>query len=920
MTKEKGLNFERYFTKDLDGKSVYDIFEYERKDIDITDDDGVKQFSQNVEFPKSWSSLAKKIVASKYFYGEQKTSERENSIKQLVGRVSGTFYDWALKQKYFTSKQEVDKFRDELAYISLDQRASFNSPVWFNVGIHKIVGENDSKSQREAYVINKKGETVKIPFGKDREYPQTSACFIQSLDDTMEDIMELAKKEALLFKYGSGTGTNLSTLRSSCEKLSGGGRPSGPLAYWAFYDKVAGIVKSGGKTRRAAKMDILNASHPDILKFINSKKDEETKLHILIDNGVPYKEAQDSVNYQNTNISVRVGNDFMNSVKEDKEWQTIPVHSKEMSNKMPKYKAKDLLRKIAEATHFCGEPGMQFDDTINKWHTCPNSARINASNPCSEYMFVDNSSCNLASLNLTKFISKEGVFDINAFVRTIKTIAVAQDLEIDNSSYPTKEIAENSHKFRPLGMGYANLGALVMSLGLPYDSNEARAAAGAITALLTGKVYETSTEMAERIGTFEEFEKNKKPMLEVMKMHKDSLKNIDKTKLPKGLEDVLNEAEKTWDNVIKRGMKYGFRNSQATVLAPTGTTGRMMDCDTLGIEPEIGLVQKKLLSDGGTLRIINQTVEPTLRKLGYEDYKIRNIVNYIDKNETIEGCDELKKEHLPIFDCANKPKKGKRTISYQGHLKMMAAVQPFLSGSISKTVNLPTEASADEIENTYIDAWKMGLKSVILYRDSSKRVQPMNFSERNLEGKLNKPLRRKLPTTRSGEIHKFDIVGHEAYVTIGKYEDGSPGEVFITMSKEGSTIGGLMDALATSISFNLQYGVPLEKLIEKFRHQKFEPKGLVYEGHPEIKEADSITDYIFNYLGKRFLKNNSKKDDDQKAIELTPVKIPENSPKNNKINMIPGGLCPSCGGQMYKKSGCDEVCDCGYIDKNGCGG
>ena len=942
MAKEgnSGLNFKRYFTDSK--KSVYEMFEYEKTDIDITDDSGEKLFIQkNSEFPVSWSPLARKIVASKYFFGEQGTPDRENSIKKLVGRVNETFSDWAKKQKYFSSK-EAEIFREELAYLSLSQKMSFNSPVWFNVGVNKIIGDG-SNDVKNAWIISdknqiisfdtefgpvdvkiKRGQAIPIPLGRERFYPQTSACFIQGVKDNMEDIMALATKEALLFKYGSGTGTNLSTLRSSHEKLSGGGVPSGPLAYWAFYDKVAGIVKSGGKTRRAAKMDILDISHPDILSFIESKTKEEKKLRILVENGIKHNDAQESVNYQNTNISIRVNNNFMEAVEKDEEWQAIPVHNKELKEKMPKYKAKDLIKKIAEATHSCGDPGLQFDDTINKWHTCPNSGRINASNPCSEYMFIDDSSCNLASQNLMTFMKDDGTFDIESFSNAVRLTAIAQDLLIDNSSFPTKKIADNSHKFRPLGMGYANLGSLVMSLGLPYDSDESRATASAITALLTGKVYETSTEMAETLGTFEEFEKNKEPMLNVMKMHKNALKKIDKKKLPKGLEGVLSEAEKTWENVIHKGNKYGFRNAQATVLAPTGTIGFMMDCDTKGIEPEIGLVQTKLLSGGGTLRLVNSTVEKSLNKLGYNKAQIEEIIKYISKNETIEGAPYIEEKHLPIFDCSNKPRGSKRTISPEGHLKMMAAVQPFLSGAISKTVNLPEEATIENIEQTYIDAWKLGLKSVALYRDGSKTIQPLNFTKKKLE-EMAIPQRRKLPGTRKGTVHKYNIAGHEGYLTVGLYDDGTPGELFITMSKEGSTIGGLMDTMGVLTSFALQWGIPLKDIASKMRNNKFEPYGIVLEGGHDIHTATSIPDYIYHWLLKEFCPGENT--DKASEFEYDPAENKLESEKelknNSKYNITPvgeiGGFCPVCGKQMYKRGECNEVCECGYIETKGCG-
>jgi ribonucleoside-diphosphate reductase alpha chain len=920
------MEFEKYFNK---SENVYDAFEFEKQNIDITDDLGKKIFTQKqAEFPKEWTHLARKIVASKYFYGELGLDERENSIKDLVGRVSGTFKEWAIKQDYFSEKKSSE-FKDEITHIVLSQMATFNSPVWFNVGTHNYPSKK-SNDRTNKWTINdkdqkisvntknyghlelnfKKGQAIPIPIGKDYLYPQTSACFIQGVEDTMEDIMDLAIREADLFKGGSGTGTNLSSLRSSREKLSGGGKPSGPLAYWKFYDDVAGIVKSGGKTRRAAKMDILDVDHPDIWEFINSKKIEENKKRILIEMGIPAKEASETVAYQNTNISVRVNSSFMEAVKKKEDWQTIPVHNKKMLNEMPKYKAEKLLEEIANSTHSCGDPGMQFKDAINKWHTCKNSGEINSSNPCSEYFFIDNSSCNLASSNLLSFLDEKGNFDTESFEKVIETIAIAQDLEIDNSSYPTRKIAENSHNFRPLGMGYANLGSMLMYLGLPYDSDEARTTAAAITALMTGKVYETSTKMAEKLGSFEKFEKNKKPMLKVIEMHKKALQKIDGTKIPKGLENILKEAKTIWDNVSIRGNKYGFRNSQATVLAPTGTTGFMMDCDTKGIEPELGLVQTKLLSDGGTLKLVNTTVKPALERLGYSAQNIESILNHIKENETIEGS-TIEKKHLDIFDCALKPENGKRTISPNGHLEMMAAVQPFLSGAISKTVNLPKETTIKEIENIYIKAHDLGLKSVALYRDGSKAMQPLNFSKKEEF----RPIRKKLPITSESIRHKFNIAGHEGYLHVGLFEDGNPGEMFINMSKEGSTIGGLMDVLGISSSMCLQYGVPLETLVSKFKYQKFDPRGFVLEGHPDIKTANSVVDYIYTFLEQEFLngnssiKNRSKKESKSKK---------ENTNQNAKEEL--GGICMTCGAQMIKKGNCSEICpECKTLDQKGCG-
>jgi len=918
--KKNGLTIGGYFSSN---KDPYKSTAWENSDVSITDDHGKFLYKQpGVDFPKDWSSLARKIVASKYFYGENGTSQREKSVKSLIDRVAGTISKWGIKQGYFDDTQ-AQVFKDEIAYLTLNQRMAFNSPVWFNVGIDQYLDPKRKIGKKNAFVFDSETKRIiSLPPGAEYMYPQTSACFIQSVEDTMEDIMQLAYNEAMLFKYGSGTGTDLSTLRSSKEKLSGGGIPSGPMAYENFYDRVAGIVKSGGKTRRAAKMNSLRTEHPDIVEFIEAKSKEQKKLEVLMDYGrLTYAEAETTVAYQNANLSVRASDAFMKAVEQDKEWQTIPVHNKEMAAEMPKYKARDLFRKIAEGTHGCGDPGMQFHDTINRWHTCPVSAPINASNPCSEYMFVDNSSCNLASHNLMKHMNEEGLFGVENFSRAVKLTTIAQDLLYDNSSFPTKKIAENSHKFRPLGMGYANLGALIMSLGLPYDSDQGRTTAAAITALMTGKVYEASTEMAEAIGPFSEFEKNKESMLKVIGMHKDALKGIDKTKLPKGLENVLDEAEKTWANVEERGKKYGFRNAQATVLAPTGTIGFMMDCDTTGIEPETWLVKQKNLSDGGILKIVNQTVEPALKRLGYSPSETDTILEYMKKTGTVEGAPGLKEEHLPVFDCVYRAGNGKRIIDYSGHLKMMAAVQPFLSGAISKTVGLPNEVTVEEIEKVYMDAWKMGLKAVALYRDGSKRMQPLTAGKSELEKKVEgvpKPARKKLPTTRKSITHKFNLVGHEGYLHIGLYDDGTPGELFIDMSKEGSTLGGTMDAFGTSISLSLQYGVPLESLVNKFKNQNYEPRGLVYEGDSQIKEATSIVDYIFRYMESRFLEKIKDKNQDE------PVEI-QKSVNNDLIEEGKeelGGFCIECGTQMIKKGHCTEFCPkpgCGWVNPRGCG-
>lgn len=963
MSSNAKIQIDGNFSK---GEDPYKTINWTKTDAQITNEQGEVLFLQKgVEAPSFYSELARKVIASRYFYGERNSNERESSVRQLVGRVAETIAYWGLKQGYFTELSSK-MYHYELARLDFDQMVSFNSPVYFNVGTDRypsrktkdtrleyIIADKDttmslSFNGKTAEIPIKKGEVIIVPYGQNHLYPQTSACFINSVEDNMESIMELAATEAFLFRHGSGTGTDLSTLRSSREGLSGGGKPSGPLAYEVFYDKVAGIVKSGGKTRRAAKMNSLRVDHPDIMEFITAKMEQEVLVNALMDYaGYDWKKARENVHFQNANFSIRIPDEFMNAVKNNLEWQTIPVHSKEMADKMPKYKARDLFRKIAEGTRACGDPGIQYDTTINKWHTCPNSGtgRINASNPCSEYMFVDNSSCNLASLNLMSFINPDGSFNVDDFGNAIRILTIGQDILYDNSSFPKIEIAENSHKFRPLGMGYANLGSLLMFLGLPYDSNEGRATAAAITSLLTAKVYETSTELAEKIGAFEEFEKNKEPMMKVMRMHKESLKNIDRNKLLKGLEKILDLSEKTWENVIGRGELYGFRNAQATVLAPTGTIGFKMDCATTGIEPDIALVKYKLLAEGGQLKIINYTVQPALQRLGYTEEQIKSIIDYIEKNDTIEGS-ILKEEHLPIFDCAFKPKKGKRNIDAMGHIKMMAAVQPFLSGAISKTININKEVNVEEIERLYMAAWELGLKAVAIYRDGSKRYQPLSVedSKSDLEKRISamgKPFRRKLPTTRPSITHKFNVAGHEGYLTVGLYEDSTPGELFITMSKEGSTIGGLMDTIGTLTSFALQYGIPLKDLVNKLRNNRFEPYGMVFEGDENIKTVCSLTDYIYSWMAKQFncdIKPNPTAYDDEheennagafadaiaKSINLVSnTSVLEPKIKNSlKISGEPGGFCIICGSQMYKFGHCEERCPkegCGHIEYNGCG-
>ncbi|HLX12433.1 MAG TPA: vitamin B12-dependent ribonucleotide reductase, partial [Bacteroidota bacterium] len=760
------------------------------------------------------------------------------------------------------------------------------------------------------------------------EKPQCSACFINSVQDTMDSILELAKTEGKLFKWGSGTGSNLSALRSSKESLSGGGTASGPVSFMRGYDAFAGVIKSGGKTRRAAKMVILNVDHPDILDFIRCKSEEEKKAWSLIDAGydggfnVPGG-AYDSVFYQNANHSVRTTDEFMRAVLDDKQWTTKAVLDK---RPMEQYRARNMMKEMAESAWICGDPGMQFDTTINNWHTCSNTGPINSSNPCSEYMFLDDTACNLASLNLMKFRAPDGEFDVESFCNAVTITITAQEMEVDNASYPTPRITQNSFDYRPLGLGYANLGALLMARGLAYDDDEGRAYAGAITALMCGQAYKQSALISREMGPFKGFEKNREPMLRVMKKHGLAADQIEDRLVP---SDLLTAARKVWDDTYVLGKEYGFRNSQATVLAPTGTIGFMMDCDTTGVEPDIALVKYKRLVGGGMIKIINNTVKLALKKLGYIDEQIEHITAYIDKNDTIEGAPHLKEEHLPVFDCAFKPAKGKRSIQYMGHIKMMSATQPFLSGAISKTVNMPTETTVDEISNAYMEAWRLGLKAIAIYRDGCKRTQPLSTSLDQVSGAVKqRAFRRRLPDERVAVTHKFSIAGHEGYITAGLYEDGSPGEIFITMSKEGSTISGLMDSFATSVSMALQYGVPLRVLVEKFSHMRFEPSG--FTNNRDIPMAKSICDYIFRWLGKKFL----PPDEQVTAIEAsaalevslangkpaTAVHDKSHAPEHAERVIFEvqsdAPPCHQCGNIMVRSGSCYKCQNCG--ETSGC--
>jgi ribonucleoside-diphosphate reductase alpha chain len=887
---KRGLKFQRTFTKP--GVHPFDELEWELRSAVISNEKGEKVFEQkDVEIPKSWSMTATNVVVSKYFHGQLGTPNRERSVKQLVQRVATTICGWGFKQGYFASEEDAEIFYNELLYLLVNQYMSFNSPVWFNVGIE----------------------------GK----PQCSACFINSVQDSMDSILTLAKTEGMLFKWGSGTGSNLSTLRSSREKISGGGTPSGPVSFMKGFDAFAGVIKSGGKTRRAAKMVILNADHPDIMDFINCKADEEKKAWALIDAGynggfnVPGG-AYDSISYQNANHSVRVTDEFMKAVIEDKEWVTLAVVS---GKPVDKYKARDIMKQISDAAWVCGDPGMQFHTTVNNWHTCSNTAPINASNPCSEYMFLDDTACNLASLNLMKFRRADKEFDVESFRSAVQVTITAMEIEVDNASYPTPRIGDNSHEYRPLGLGYANLGALLMSRGLAYDSDEGRAMAAAITSLMSGEAYKQSALIAKEMGPFNGFGKNREPMLDVMTKHGVHAERISKDYIASDLWDAQCNV---WKDVANYGKQYGIRNSQATVLAPTGTIGFMMDCDTTGVEPDIALVKYKKLVGGGLMKIVNQTVPEALTKLGYDQEEVEHIVSYIDKNDTIEGAPHLKEEHLSVFDCAFKPNSGKRSIQYMGHIKMMGATQPFLSGAISKTVNLPTEVTPDEIMQAYLESWKLGLKAVAVYRDGCKRTQPLSTSlDKKEEKPKARPARRRLPDERTSITHKFSIAGHEGYITVGMFEDGTPGELFVTMSKEGSTISGMMDSFATSISIALQYGVPLKVLVDKFSHARYEPAG--FTNNPDIPIAKSISDYMFRWLGRKFMSNDDKPALDPQADNLMEgqkakpavkeaQRVAFNIERNEKAVFAAQSdapPCHECGSIMIRSGSCYKCMECG---------
>jgi len=897
--KAKGLRFGRYFTPP--GSHAYDLVEWERRTASITGEKGQVIFEQkDVEVPRSWSQLAINVVAQKYFRGSPGSPERETSVRQIIDRVVDTLAKWGREGGYFAAEEDAENWSQELRYLLVTQHASFNSPVWFNIGVP----------------------------GRQQ---QASACFINAVKDNMESILDLAKTEGMLFKFGSGTGTNLSVLRSSKEQLSGGGTASGPVSFMKGYDSFAGSIKSGGTTRRAAKMVILNADHPDVMDFIHSKAEEEKKAWALIDAGynvgfnVPGG-AYDSVQFQNANHSVRVTDDFMRAVIDDKEWQTKAVVG---GRTIDTYKARDMWREIADAAWICGDPGLQFDSTIQDWNVVPNTGRINATNPCSEFVFLDDTACNLLSLNLMKFQGEQGTFDVERLQRAVDVTFTGQEILVSSASYPTPAIGKNSEALRPLGLGYANIGALLMSMGLAYDSDEGRRFAGAITAIMTGRAFAQSARMAQVKGPFSEYAKNREPMLRVMEKHRAAAYQL--TSSPEAAE-VVEAARTTWDETVKLGRAHGYRNAQATVLAPTGTIGLMMDCDTTGIEPDLALVKYKKLVGGGLLKIVNTTVPAALRKLGYDEVKVKEIIEFIDENDTIEGAPHLQDEHLKVFDCAFKPVKGIRSIAPMGHVRMMAAVQPFISGSMSKTVNLPTDATVEEIQQTYVESWKLGLKCIAIYRDGCKRSQPLSTSL-DKEKKAVVPaatdveyraVRRKLPDERKAVTHKFDIQGHEGYLTVGLYEDGTPGELFVTMAKEGSTISGLMDAFATQTSYALQFGVPLKFMVDKFSHMRFEPSG--FTKNREIPIAKSIVDYIFRWMASHFLPVEDQDeagvirrdeapapiaDPKPLAAEFKVIATPSTSQKLTFVNTGDAPACADCGAITVRSGSCYKCLNCG---------
>jgi ribonucleoside-diphosphate reductase alpha chain len=886
--KRNGLSFKRQFTRE--GTHPFDEVEWEVRDAVIPNyKEGGNAFEQRgVEFPKRWSQNATNIVAQKYFRGQIGTPQRETSVRQMIGRVADTITQWGVKDGYFASDGDARVFADELTHLLVTQKAAFNSPVWFNVGVE--------------------------------ERPQCSACFILSVNDDMRSILNWYSEEGIIFKGGSGSGINLSSLRSSKENLKGGGTASGPVSFMRGADASAGTIKSGGKTRRAAKMVILNADHPDVRDFIWCKAVEERKARVLRDAGFDMdldgKDAY-SMQYQNANNSVRVSDEFMNAYLEDRDWKLRGVTSGET---LETVRARDLMKEVAQAAWECADPGMQYDGIINDWHTTPASGRINASNPCSEYMHLDNSACNLASLNLMKFLDGDGNFDIAAFKHAVEVVFTAQEIIVGNSSYPTDKIERNAQAFRQLGLGYANLGALLMARGLPYDSDGGRAWAGAITALMTGWAYRTSARIAEHTGPFAGYAPNRDAMLRVMRKHRAAADSIDDELVPEGL---LQAAKTGWDEAIALGEEHGYRNAQASVLAPTGTIGLMMDCDTTGIEPDLALVKNKKLVGGGTMQIVNQTVPRALRRLGYPDDQIKDVVAYISEHNTVVDAPYLKEEHYPVFDCAM----GERAIHYMGHVKMMASAQPFLSGAISKTVNMPEDVVVEEVEQLFVEGWRLGLKALAIYRDNCKVAQPLSAEKKKsapAEVELpGKPIRRRLPSNRPARTISFSVGDAEGYITSGEYPDDGIGEIFLKVSKQGSTLSGVMDAFAIAVSLGLQYGVPLEAFVSKFINMRFEPSGITKD--PDIRFASSLVDYVFRRLALEYLPADKRaglgvqsieerKDYASAQVSGTPEEASgaaDAARKEPTAKTLDAPLCYSCGAKMQPAGSCYVCTGCG---------
>jgi ribonucleoside-diphosphate reductase alpha chain len=906
QTKEAGLRFKRHFT--TDGAHPFDEIEWESRDAVIPNfKEGGNAFEQrDVEFPKTWSQNATNIVAQKYFRGPLGSPQRESSVRQLVSRVVDTIRGWGVKDGYFATDADARVFGEELTHILATQKAAFNSPVWFNVGVPDTP-------------------------------QQCSACFILAVDDEMSSILNWYVEEGTIFKGGSGSGINLSRIRSSKEPLAGGGTASGPVSFMRGADASAGTIKSGGKTRRAAKMVILNVDHPDVEDFIWCKAVEERKARALRDSGFDMDlDGKDShsIQYQNANNSVRVTDEFMQAYLDDRDWKLKAVLSGEA---LKTIRARDLMRQVAEAAWACADPGMQYDTTINDWHTCPASGRINASNPCSEYMHLDNSACNLASINLMKFLDEDGNFDIAGFKHTVEVVFTAQEIVVGNSDYPTDKIGRNARAFRQLGLGYANLGALLMARGLPYDSDAGRAWAGAITALMTGHAYATSAKVAEQMGPFAGFAPSRDAMLRVIRKHRAAADEIDAELVPEG---ILSAAKKAWDEAIGQGEEHGFRNAQATVLAPTGTIGLMMDCDTTGIEPDLALVKNKKLVGGGTMQIVNQTVSRALRRLGYTDEQASDIVDYILEHNSVVGSPHLREEHFPVFDTSM----GDRAIHYMGHVKMMAAVQPFLSGAISKTVNMPEDVTVEDVEQMFVEGWRLGLKAVAIYRDNCKVAQPLSADKASkdmaaVETAAGAPVRHRLPAIRPSKTFSFRVGDADGYIIAGEYPDDGIGEIFLKVAKQGSTLSGIMDAFAISVSLGLQYGVPLEAYIQKFVNMRFEPSGMTDD--QDIRFASSLVDYIFRRLALEYVDEAKREGMGVRSIAERKADAQEghgeelpNGNSNGNVAPVPGPqsiaveprpvsepgpavkkadapLCYACGSKMQPAGSCYVCSSCG---------